>query len=576
MRITRTQKDLKRLSVLLENHSFEESLKIIKNDYLGKFFTSFLKKIYPKFINEFKPLIEEINSDDISLVSAYIQGNLTKCPICGKYTLKTFCSRECAEKDPHKVEKIKKTKLERYGSENYNNIKKNKETCIRKYGVDNVLKVEEVKQKVRKTCLRKYGVDSCTKLESTKSKVKHTLLERYGSEKYVNVEQQLRTKIERYNTLDMYSLNKTKETMMSKYGASNYTLSPLKIFNTFKPDMTFEEFESIFKEHIKNANETFIRENFIKNSLFTFKDFLNYFFISESTGYLWKRKFNINLQNDCTNSSYSEIELYNSLQCDKRHNDRTLIYPLELDIVIDSIKLAIEYNGIYWHSTLFKDHKYHINKTLACKEMGYQLFHIYETDDISIWKSMINNKLHLNTKIYARKCRIKQLNYGDVNTFLKENHLQGECTSKINLGLFHEDKLVQVMTFNTPRFNKNYEYELIRLCSLKNYSVVGGASKLFNYFLKTFKPKSIISYANLRFSNGNIYKKLGFNCIGTSKPNYFYFKNGVLESRNKFQKHKLKGILETFDEQKTEEENMFDNGYLKIFDCGNLIFEYIL
>lgn len=574
--MTRTQKDLETLKKLMKYDSFENSLKQIEKNYLGKFFTSFLKKIYPNFTYKFELLMHEIGCDDISMVSSYIQGKLTKCPICGKYTLKTFCSRECAEKDPHKVEKIKKTKLERYGSENYNNTEKIKKTCLKRYGVDNVLKSDKIKQKVKKTCFEKYGVDSCSKLESTKAKVKNTLLERYKSENYVNVDKQLETKLKRYNTLDMFSLNKTRETMAAKYGASNFTLSPLKFFKSFKPDMPFEEFKIIFNKHIKNANEKFIKENFIENNLFKFNDFLNYFFISESTGYLWKRRFNINNFNDCANSSYKEMDLYNSLNCDKKHNDRTLIYPLELDIVIDSIRLAIEYNGIYWHSTLFKDKNYHINKTLKCKEKGYQLFHIFETDDISIWKSMINNKLHLNTKIYARNCEVKQLCYNDVKLFLKENHLQGECTSKINLGLFHKNELVEVMTFSTPRFNKKYEYEMIRLCTLKNYSVIGGASKLFKYFLKTFKPKSIISYANLRFSNGDIYKKLGFNCVGTSKPNYFYFKNNCLESRNKFQKHKLKNILESFDEQKTEEENMINNGYLKIFDCGNLVFEYVL
>ena len=133
------------------------------------------------------------------------------------------------------------------------------------------------------------------------------------------------------------------------------------------------------------------------------------------------------------------------------------------------------------------------------------------------------------------------------------------------------------MTFSKPRFNKNYDYELIRFCNKLNTSVIGSASKLFNYFIKNYNPKSIISYANRRFSNGSIYETLGFKFLRKTEPNYFYFKRnvGILMSRNQFQKHKLKDKLDIYNPELSEQENMFNNDYRRIYDCGNLVYEYI-
>ena len=130
----------------------------------------------------------------------------------------------------------------------------------------------------------------------------------------------------------------------------------------------------------------------------------------------------------------------------------------------------------------------------------------------------------------------------EVRNFLDENHLQGACTSKINLGLFYNDELVEVMTFSKPRFNKNYDYELLRLCSKKYISVIGGASKLFKYFITNHSGCSVISYANRRFSNGNIYRQLGFKELKASNPNYFYCTNDIVLTRYQCQKHKLRDL----------------------------------
>jgi len=130
------------------------------------------------------------------------------------------------------------------------------------------------------------------------------------------------------------------------------------------------------------------------------------------------------------------------------------------------------------------------------------------------------------------------------------------------------------MTFGKPRFNKSVQYELLRFCTELNLTVVGAAGKLLRYFERNYHPESIISYANRRWSNGNLYEKLGFNFIQKTEPNYFYFKHeyGKLLSRVQFQKHKLSEKLENFNPELSETDNMFNNGYRKIYDSGNLKF----
>ena len=158
--------------------------------------------------------------------------------------------------------------------------------------------------------------------------------------------------------------------------------------------------------------------------------------------------------------------------------------------------------------------------------------------------------------------------------FLTENHLQSARRgSKIAIGLYYNDKLVSLMTFGTPRYNKNMEWELIRFCTLKHTQVIGGASKLMKYFERNYKPTSIISYANLQWSDGNLYRQLGFTTERQTTPSYWWVKDKITLSRNQCQKHKLEKLLPIFNALKTEAQNMEDNGYYKVCDCGNIAFE---
>ena len=220
---------------------------------------------------------------------------------------------------------------------------------------------------------------------------------------------------------------------------------------------------------------------------------------------------------------------------------------------------------------------YNLKITKKYKELGVDVFHIFENDNIDLWVSMIKNKLHKNIKIPARNCEIKQVRNKDLRDFLDSNHLQGYCGAIIAYGLYKNSELIACMTFSKPRFNKAYQYELIRFCVKQGVSIQGGASKLFKAFLRDYAPTSVISYANRRFSKGFIYKTLGFELISETYPNYYYVSGNNMYARQKFQKHKLKelfdkSIIKYYNENESESIIMSKNGFDKVYDAGNLTY----
>lgn len=258
---------------------------------------------------------------------------------------------------------------------------------------------------------------------------------------------------------------------------------------------------------------------------------------------------------------------------------RVKLYGHEVDIYMEGLKLGIEFNGLYWHSTKFKDKEYHQKKKLELLKNGITLIHVWEDDWLfkrDIVESIILNNLKQNNiKIYARECEIKEVDSFHASNFINDNHIQGKCKGSINIGLFYMNELVSLMTFSNGRMimkNTNKGLELLRFCNKKTYTVVGGASKLFSYFVKKYKPDTVISYANLDISNGNIYRVLGFVETSITPPGYWWCKDNKKYNRSNFMKHKI-AITED-DKKKTENQIMTERGYYKIWNSGNIKFTW--
>lgn len=569
------------------------------------------------------------------------------CKVCGKLIKidlardgKQYCSHKCAATSPERLEKVKKTSLERYGVENAFQSKeiqeKQKKTCIEKYGVENVFQNEEIKDKIKQTNLERYGVEFVQQSEEIKERVKKTNLEKYGVEYSFQSqevrEKTIKTNMERYGAKapaqNKQVVEKMKETCLERYGADcslkNSEVDKKRQNTWNKKHGGNPSVDPNVIEKRKNTNiERFGSENYLNSSLYfekvleTMKEkWKNYvvpmFSVEEYQGtnkgivYKWKcvkcgNEFEQKIQSNFhTYEKYEYIPrclncypfLSGTSNCEKSvldfvksiyhgeilENNRSLISPYELDIYLPDKKLAIEFDGIYWHNSDNKPNDYHLFKTEQCEKQGIQLIHIFEDEWINkrkIVEDRIKSILGIfDKKIYARKCQIKSISSKESNEFLNENHLQCGDNSSIRYGLFFEDELVSVMTFGKPRFNDNYNYELIRFASKLGFQVIGGFGKLLKYFIKNFPNNSIVSYADRRYSQGKVYLKNNFKFVEVSKPNYFYVKGNEKFSRYQCQKHKLRKLLgERFDENLSETENMLFNGFCKIFDCGNIVYE---
>jgi very-short-patch-repair endonuclease len=269
-------------------------------------------------------------------------------------------------------------------------------------------------------------------------------------------------------------------------------------------------------------------------------------------------------------------------------NDRTIIKPKELDFYLPDYKIAIEFDGTYFHSEISggKDKNYHLNKTKECEKLGIRLIHIFESEYIHKQKIITSKLKHIlglsKYKIFARKCQIKPIDKQTKKQFLTKYHIQGDGASCIELGLFYKNRLVQIITLSKRRIAMGGKvtpdtYELSRMCSINNFTIIGGASKLLKYFEKIYTPKELISYADKRWSSNidNVYQKVGFNKTHESSPNYWYFlisNNHKMWHRYMFAKHLLSEKLKIFNSEITEWDNMRNNGYDRIWDCGNLVY----
>ena len=442
-----------------------------------------------------------------------------------------FCSNKC--------------KLSKEGNPYSRYKDKIKKSNIEKYGVDNPAKSNIIQNKIKNTCLEKYKVENVFQSTIIKSKIKETIKEKYGVDNiYQNKDILIKAKLSKNET----TYNKIKQHYQG----------------IIEPAFNVLEYNGVRK---------YYKWKCVKCG--------NIFEAAYNNGMVCSRCFNCYPRKINSTSKYEKeiIDYLKSFNINIDSYNREIIAPQELDIVIPDKKIAIEFNGTYWHSmNNLKSKTYHLDKTNKCLEAGYRLIHIFEYDWVNptkqkIIKEKLKAILNINqSKIYARKCIIKELSAKEKNIFLNENHIQGADQSTIKLGLFYNDELVSVMTFNKPRFNKKYDWELVRYASKSGYRVIGGAGKLLSYFKKHYSG-SIITYADKKYSIGNMYLKLGLTHLYDSFPNYIWINNDQIYTRYQTQKFKLKTLLKNFDPNQSEEENMLNAGYLQIFDCGNMVFE---
>jgi len=270
--------------------------------------------------------------------------------------------------------------------------------------------------------------------------------------------------------------------------------------------------------------------------------------------------------------SKSETELYDYIKSiytgEVLQSNRSTISPLELDIYIPELKIAFEYNGLFWHSEHNKDRNYHVDKTNACESLGIQLVHIWEDDWLynqEVTKQMIKAKMHLSkSKHYARKCSIIEPTKQQQKEFLNKHHIQGFGSGSIVYGLQSDLKLVAMMAFK----NDKQAYNLNRFAS---DGCVGAFGKLLKHFRKHHSDKPIISFGSrdVVYRYNNLYVNHGFEEVEIQSPDYMYIENGIRNHKFGYRKNVLvKRFPGELDLSMTEKEMCLKMDIPRIYGCG--------
>jgi len=463
------------------------------------------------------------------------------------------------------------------------------ETNLKKYGTISTLSVDEFKIKRQNTMLDKYNTIIPIQNDLIKQKIINTNIKKYGEKctllnnniKQKTIEHNLQKfGVEHYSKTDEFK-NKIMLNCLQKYGVEHYSKT-----DEFKNKINL----STINRNLLNNKLNIIS---IDNNFYKIKCEKEHEFLIER-GLLKNRlKYNTiicTICNPINSFSRSGKELIlidfikNNYEKEILFNNKSIISPYELDIYLPDLNLAFEFNGLYWHNELYKSNNYHKTKTDLCIQKGIQLIHIYEDDwnyKENIIKSMILNKLNkTENKIFARKCEVKEISDNNlVKYFLNNNHIQGNINSSVKIGLFYNNELISLMTFGKLRKPLNSkstdnEYEMLRFCNKLNTNIIGGASKLFKYFLKQYNPNKVISYADRGYSNGNLYKQLGFELEHITEPNYYYIIDNNRKHRFGFRKDIL--VKQGFDSNKSEHEIMLERKIYRIYNSGNLKFIFYI
>ena len=556
--------------------------------------------------------------------------NKKKCPVCGNSVsfrdsitkgYHEFCSLVCANNSgllqerastvmekkygvkyfpQHEsfIKKIKKTKLERYGDENYNNSNKPLEIKI------NFKKDANFIDRVNSIHNNKY-VYSLVSFKNQKEIISIICPDHGKFKQRVDAHMwgqgcpkcglisraKNKTKTKEEFIEEAISLHNNKY----DYSKVNYIKSKLKVVIVCPEH---GEFEKAPTHHLNGQGCPFCSRDFLNDKFSkTIEDFISdaKLIHGDKYDYSLVKYINNRVNVKIIRSKHGEFEqtpdahlvghgcqkcglgfdkceneikgFITSLNINIIENSRKIIPPLELDIYIPSHNLAIELDGLYWHSEEYKDKNYHLNKTELCEKQGIRLIHIFEDEWLykkDIMKSMVKNILGLTEgKIYARKTEIKEISNEESKVFLDSSHIQGYVSSTNKIGLYYNNELVSIMCFT----KRGDIFELVRFCNKVNTSVIGGASKLMSYFIKTYKPTEIISFSDRRWSIGNLYEKLDFKFVYNTKPSYSYIIRNKRYHKFGFRKNKLKN--DGYDiTNKTEHQIMLERKIYRIYDCG--------
>lgn len=512
-------------------------------------------------------------------------------------------------------EKATATNIERYGvavpskSEQVKEVAR--QTCLEKYGVTNQMKNPEVLKRHQESILSKHGVANVSQIPGHKERCQKTNLERYGETHFSKTEECKLRKVEKsverwgcaspmqspevlakviqfnrenYGVDYFYQSEafkeKSRQTMIERYGVDSPQRNPEIRHATLMTTRDRYGVDSFNQSHISSENLDILKNpNQLQEMYETYgvQETASRLGVNATTVYAYLSKHGVELDSR-SSGELSVCSYLDELGIEYETGDRKVLGSLELDIVIPSKKIAIEFNGIYWHSTKFRSKDYHLEKTTAAKNVGYRLIHIYEDEwyrSMDAWKLKIASILGVDSreKKHARKLSVRCVTESEhVREFLNANHIQGAATFSFAYGLYDGDDVVAVMTFKK---RSETEYELNRYAT--SCRVVGGFTKIFKKALVDLGEigvQEIVSFADIGHSDGNMYAVGGWTHACNTKPDYRYVIDGRRVRKQAFRRKQQAKMFKDFDPNKTEMQNMLDRGIYPIYDSGLMKFVY--
>lgn len=558
------------------------------------------------------------------LLRKYGVANISNIPGVSEAKQKTCLANNGVswpQQSPKIREKTKTTNNNTFGCDypmqSHEIREKTQKTNMKLYGVQHPITSDKIRNKIKSDNLSKYGVEHSLQRLDVRDKIKQTMISTHGCEYPMMRDNIKQTRIDNNNikygvdypsqqhlplekldnhdwlfhhhiTNQMSLVDLALELQVDWSTVHKYLIKQNIQPNTFPEQQNIKR-KNTFRENFNRKHHTQQHISPLSLQLLENYDWLFDQHITKqqplyvigqalgcSDGTVGRYLHAHDIKTCIYNSSVGEQEVadfVSSLDIKTITNTRSVINPLELDIFIPSHNLAIEYCGLYWHSEQQgKNKHYHQNKYNRCKKIGIRLLTIFE-DEWLLNKQLIQNKISnilqksKTANVFARKTRIVQVTKNNKQSFLNDNHIQGTGLSSINIGLEHDGMLVACMSFSK---HKNYHL-LTRYAT--SCSVVGGFSKLLQHFKHNYDWTQLVSFADLRWSEGDVYFKTGWLVDKIIPPDYSYATSNTnryhkFNYRRKHLPHKLKN----FDPNLSERENCDNNGILRIWDCGKLRF----
>lgn len=517
------------------------------------------------------------------------------CQVCGKdfpidcepNQVPKTCSRECMAKLV--VLNRQKSAKDKYGVDDVRQLPEYRDKLREVYGSD------EVKAKRMATSLQKYGVDNPAKSPEVRQRIQKAV----SSEEYL--QRRARTCKEKYGCESPMQSKQVQGTRaqnnLGKYGVTGVPWTCSRYLAAISDPHKRDNYLAF-----KSDPKQYLQEHYSEPpSVGT---------LCQDLGVTDTPIYDILIQSnciDCVKRTHSQMEdeVVSFLQTIipasliERCN-RTVLDGLEIDIFLPDYNLGIECNPAVTHNSSIPDpwggppkpYTYHQQKSFSAQTKGVFLFHIFGYDwsaHQNIIKSMLQNLLNANNrKIYGRDTYVAEVSYSECANFLDNNHRQGNTMSKVRLGLRLKstDELVSVMAFGKMRSSMgklssdtDSVWELSRFCSLLNSNVIGGADKLFQYFVKNYSPHKVVSFSDIAHTKGNLYSKLKFSPVNTSSPSYVWSDKYdiVYYNRVSCQKRNLRNLFNDENiniHDRTEREIMMSRNFVQLYDCGVIRWEW--